>query len=185
MASKGILVSDPSLHDMNPTRWAFEYAGIVSTREQTYRTTAKVVKDYLIHFLGLDMVPPSEDTETGEVTASPVEYLPLVAFMNPRLFQSTMEKRIKLEQQNRATEVQASTADAMGYDEMLENFEDLVPVFDEIFEGVDEKLQNERLEAAIKAGVLVQPPPDSHPPLEPRPSTQKKATVQVVDDDPE
>jgi len=176
MAAKGVLVSDPSLFSMTPTRWVFEYAGLISTREQAYRTYTKTAKEYLTHFLGLDMVPPIED-QAGNITPSPVDYLPLTAFMNPKFFQDTMGKRIRLEEQEAALREQPSTANTMGYDEMLKNIDDLIPIFDEIFDEVDKNVYNERLDAATKAGILVSAPSDSSS----APPTSPKITIQ--DDD--
>jgi len=157
MANKGILVSDPSLYDMTPTRWVFEYAGLVSSKEQTWRTTTKTAQDMIVHFLGLDTIPPNENFETGTLSKPGVEYLPLTAFIDPKLFHDTMDKKIRLIEQERTTlGTSPSTEDSMGYDEMVENFDELVPIFDEIFEEaqVDAKLYDTQLEVAKKAQIL-------------------------------
>jgi len=157
MASKGILVSDPSLYNMTPTRWVFEYAGLVSNREHQWRTITKTTKDTIIHFLGLDLVPPTEDAETGTMSKPGVEYLPMIAFLNPQFFHDTITKRLKLEEQNK-TEPDAapSTADSMGYDEMVAKFDDVADLVDDMFDeaNVDEKIYDNQLQTAQKARVF-------------------------------
>jgi len=122
------------------------------------------------------MVPPTENQE-GHLTPSPVDYLPLTAFMNPKLFQDTINKRVRLEEQQKALDEQPSTANTMGYDEMLQNIDDLIPIFDEIFDDVDEKVYNERLEVATKAGILV-PVPGGLPSSLSTPSKTPKVTIE-------
>lgn len=177
MASKGILVSDPSLKNMNPTRWLFEYYGIVSTREQALRTNVQLFKEMAIHFLGLDLVPPIEDPD-GHLRPSPVDYVPLTAFMNPEFFQSTMKKRSRLEEQEKALGEHPSSETTMGYDEQLEKFDDLVPIFDEIFDKAEEKIYHQRLDAAFKAGVLSPAPSTPTPSSEPT-DPPKKVKIEI------
>ncbi len=179
MASKGILVSDPSLHFMTPSRWAFEFAAIVSDREQSARTSIELIKQSFIHFLGLDLVPPRE-AEDGHLSPSPVKYLPLTAFMNPKFFQSTIEKRAKLEEQEKALGNHASTTETMGYDEMLENIDSLIPVFEELFEGADNKVYEEQLKSAVKAGVFSDS--SDPPPTSPTPAKPKKVKLSIEND---
>lgn len=179
MASKGVLVSDPSLRDMTPPRWAFEYAGLISNKERDYRTLTRTMKDFIVHFLGLDLIPPIENDD-GSLSPAPVDYLPLTAFMDPRFFRSTMNKRVRLEEQEKALGKHPSTVDTMGYDEMLANFDEIVDDFDEIFKDAENKVYEGRLEAAVKAGILSQAPPSSSPNHPPGPSKPlKKAVVKI------
>lgn len=159
MASKGILVSDPSLKDMTPTRWAFEYAGIISNRNHAWRTTTKTVKDAIVHFLGLDILPPGQNLETGVLSPPAVPYLPLTAFMNPKMFYDTMKKKIEFDNQQRTEfESSPSTATSMGYDEMVNNFAEIDTIFDEIFDGVEGRIYDQNLQTVKKTGLIQEEP---------------------------
>lgn len=182
MASKGILVSDPTLHDMTPTRWTFEFAGLTQLRKQQWETTVKVTKDALVHFLGLDLIPLHDNAESGQVESSKIEYLPLTAFIAPRMFQDTMEKRIKLNEQQKALNPESSTEDKMGYDEMLENIDDVIEWVEEATSGADRKINDMHIETAVRAGVLQigdSPKPVSPPPVLTKGKKRAKRNVKI------
>jgi hypothetical protein len=161
---------------MSPTRWTFEYAGIILKKEMEWRTATKTAKDMFIHFFGLDAVPPVEDKETGELQPPPVEYMPLTAFLNPEMYMNTMNKRFELSNQERIRSGEDIKSDSLEYDAQVAQFDDLVPMFDEIFEEAEEKIYMERLEAAKKAGVI-QVVDDSQIPRAPEaPSPQQQNT---------
>lgn len=167
---------------MTPVRWAFEFAGLTSNRKNHWQTTVRVTKDMLLHYLGLDMVPLHEDPETGDIREHGLDYLPLTAFIRPEMFRDTMDKRIKLESQKQALSEQPSTSDEMGYDEMVANFENVAQFVDDVFEdaGADEALNQTRLEAAVKAGLLtVSDNPDKTPPPNPEPNRGSKRRVKL------
>ena len=154
LAHKGVLVSDPSLDDMTPTRWVFEYAGIAKKKETEWKAMANAAKNMMVHFLGLDAVPPMEDQTTGGLSAPIAEYMPLVAFLNPELYANTMKKRFDYENQKKMERGEDPVSGSKEYDEMVANFDDLIPIFEENFESADEKVYDERLEVAKKAGII-------------------------------
>lgn len=80
---KGILISDPVLKEMNPTRWAFEVESAEIAEEnrvEEMKAMFDVVKSSVIRLLGLNLMPV-EDGEGRYRLPEDHEVLPLTVWM--------------------------------------------------------------------------------------------------------
>lgn len=110
MAKKGVLVSDPSFKNMNPTQWLFELESLNTVADRRYEDIATLLnlgRKSAIELLGLNIMPVEEDVpieegggpdgEGGVITrlrpANEHEIVPLVAYVGQAEMLSTIAEK--------------------------------------------------------------------------------------------
>lgn len=86
LARKGILASDPSVKDMTPARWMFEYHAAIEKDKQDAQLIAKIVKNTIVGTFGLNLLRPTDANgypkRQEDMTEEEKEsFLPLVAWV--------------------------------------------------------------------------------------------------------
>ncbi len=145
---KNIMVSDPVLHDMNPTRWAYEIenANIAEEdRVEELKNVFEIIRTTFVHLLGLNLLPV-EDKDT-QLLRMPEEneIVPLAALIANEGILKEVGERYKRMEEEKASE--ASMSGSAQTEATPEDFEAMVAGDISFDDGVLNRLNWESEEA--------------------------------------
>lgn len=98
LASKGVLVSDPSVRAMSTAQWYFEFAAIKNRERSMIKTAVKLIKDMAVNLMGLNAFrpkwPDGRLKSESEITEEEREaFLPLIAWVgHPEMLKKVSEQ---------------------------------------------------------------------------------------------
>jgi hypothetical protein len=125
------LINDPKLNSLSNTQFIYEVESLAFQEEleaEKYKKTAEIIKEALVNYLGLNMVPV-EDSETGMLRMpKDNEVMPLAALIgNPEILAQVAKKHEELQQQNEIQdqlEMEELYGEEMSPEELEEFFDD-------------------------------------------------------------
>jgi len=100
LARKGVLISDPSVHDMTHAQWLWEAQNLAKKERLEldrvadftrvmFQQTALVAREIIIHLFGLHLAAPDRKPEDESTP-----YLPLVVYAShPEMFSELMKRK--------------------------------------------------------------------------------------------
>jgi hypothetical protein len=126
-----LLINDPKLNSLSNTQFIYEVESLAFQEEleaEKYKKTAEIIKEALVNYLGLNMVPV-EDSETGMLRMpKDNEVMPLAALIgNPEILAQVAKKHEELQQQNEIQdqlEMEELYGEEMSPEELEEFFDD-------------------------------------------------------------
>jgi len=99
MARKGVLITDPSVRDMSPSRWMFEYIALAKKEREEREFNIRALRNVLVSTLGLNLLRPEDSNGNPKRPEDMTEedresFLPLSVWMgNEGLLKAVKEQQ--------------------------------------------------------------------------------------------